>query len=218
MLPYYVAVIIGYSIAIPAIIGLIRFSKISVAYQPFVYYCILDVLNHTLSAILIEVYHSNTINSNIFVLIEAILFLILFKNWGLFKKRMAVFYLLLAILGSVWIIDNLVWHRLNTVNSLYRIAYSFILVLLSIEQLNILISSARRNLLYNSCFLICSGIVIYYTYKATIEVFFLIQLKASNTFYSNIFIILVFVNLFVNLLFSWAVLWIPKKPKFILPH
>ena len=215
---YYVAVIIGYSIAIPAIIGLIRFSKINAVYQPFIYYCILDVLNHTLSAILIKVYHSNTINSNIFVLIEAILFLLLFKNWELFKKRIKVFYFLIALLALTWIIDNLILHRLNTVNSLYRIVYSFVLVLLSIEQLNVLISSAKRNLLYNPCFLICSGIVIYYTYKVTLEVFFLIQLKASNTFYSNIFIILIFVNLFVNLIFSWAVLWIPRKPKFILLH
>ena len=215
---YYVAVILGFSIVIPATIGLIRFSKIEPAYQPFIIYCLLDVLNHALSAVLIEVYHSNTINSNIFVLIEASLYLLLFKGWGAFKKRNGVFYSILITLCIVWIIDNLVWHQLNTVNSLFRTVYSFILVFLSIEQMNILITTAKRNLLFNACFMICAGIVIYYTYKATIEVFFLIQLKGSVSFYVNIFKILVFVNLFANLLFAWAMLWIPKKPKFILPH
>lgn len=218
MLPYHVAVILGYSIVIPAIIGLIRFSKINTAYQPFILFCLLDVFNHTLSVILIQAYHANTINSNIFILIEAMLFLLLFRNWGLFKKRSVLFFILLFLLGLVWIIDNLVWHQLDTVNSLFRIVYSFILVFLSIEQMNILIYSAKKNLLYNSRFLICCGLVIYYSYKATVEVFFLIRLKASINFYSNIFIILVFANLFVNLIFAWAVLWIPKKAKFISPH
>jgi hypothetical protein len=218
MLPYHVAVILGYSILIPAIIGLIRFSKINTAYQPFILFCVLDVLNHTLSVVLINVYHANTINSNIFILIEAILFVVLFRNWGVFKRRSLIFYITIAVVALFWIIDNLVWHQLNTVNSLFRIFYSFILIFLSIEQMNVLISSAKKNLLYNSCFLICCGIVIFYSYKATIEVFFLIKLKASISFYSSIFIILVFVNLFVNLIFAWAVLWIPKKPKFISPH
>jgi hypothetical protein len=215
---YYVAVILGFSIVIPAAIGLIRFSKIDTAYQPFIIYCVLDVLNHTLSTWLIEVFHSNTINSNIFVLIEAMLYLFVFRRWGTFKKRNSVFYSTLIILCLVWIVDNLIWHQLNTVNSLFRIVYSFILVFLSIEQMNVLISTAKKNLLYNACFMICSGIVIYYSYKATIEVFFLIQLKGSVSFYVNIFKILVFVNLFANLLFAWSILWIPKKPRFILQH
>ena len=215
---YHVGIIIGYSIAIPASIGLIRFSKINEAYRPFIYYCLLDMLNHSLSYILIEAYHSNTINSNIFVLIEAILFVVLFRNWGIFKSKPLMFYVTLAMLGLVWIIDNLVWHELGSINSFFRIVYSFILVFLSIQQMNVLIASAKKNLLYNSIFLICCGLIIYYSYKATIEVFFFIQLNASVSFYSNIFTILVLANLFVNLIFAWAVLWIPKKPKFISPH
>ena len=216
MLPYKVAVIIGYSILIPAIIGLIRFRKIIPAYQPFIYYCLLDAVNHTLSIILIYRVHSNTVNSNIGVFIEALLFLLLFRNWGAFRKKNRVFTFLIILLTSVWVTDNLIWHQLITVNSFFRIVYSFMLIFLSIDQLNKLITSARRNLLLNSCFLICCGIVIYYSYKATIEVFFLIRLKASDTFYSDIFIILIFANLFVNLIFAWATLWIPKKQRFTL--
>ena len=213
---YYVAVVIGYSIGIPAIIGLIRFSKITTEYRPFIYYCVLDVLNHTLSTILIRIYHNNIINSNIFVFIEALLFLWLFKTWR--KSGVVMIYWLGIFLGILWIVDNIILHELNTVNSLYRIGYSFVLVFLSIEQMNILITSVRTNLLKNACFMICAGIVIYYTYKATIEVFFFIRLEGSQRFYANIFKILVFVNLFVNLIFAWAMLWIPTRPKFISPR
>jgi hypothetical protein len=96
---------------------------------------------------------------------------------------------------------------------LFRIVSSFILIFLSIGQLNKLIVTAKKNLFYNAIFLICCGLIIYFSYKATIEVFFFIRLEASNQFYINIFAILVFVNLFVNLIFAWAVLWIPKKQK-----
>lgn len=215
---YDVAVILGYSIVIPATIGLIRLASIKKAYQPFIIYCVLDVLNHSLSAVLIEIFHSNTINSNAFVLIEAILFVMLFRNLGSFKKNDTYFFVTVVGLVLVWTIDNLIWHRLTSVNSFFRIVYSFLLVFLSIEQMNVLIATSRKKLLYNASFMICTGIVIYYTYKATVEVFFLIQLEGSASFYANIFKILVIVNLFATLIFGWATLWIPKKPKFISLH
>jgi hypothetical protein len=215
---YYVAVILGFSIIIPATIGLIRLPIIERVHRPFIIYCILDLLNHTLSAVLIEMYGSNTINSNIFVLIEAILIAWQFKEWGSFKGRRNLFYGLITGLVIIWVIDNLVLHSLTSVNSFYRIVYSFVLVFLSIEQMNVMIFTSRKSLLINAAFMICTGIAIYYTYKATVEVFFLIKLKGSMIFYSNIFKILVFVNLIANLIFGWAVLWIPRKQRFISPH
>ena len=218
MLPYHIAVILGYSIIIPAFVGLIRYRAIDSAYQPFIIFCVLDVFNHTLSAVLIRYFNSNTVNGNVFILIEAILFILLFKNWGLFKKKRIVFYLVVFMVVVAWIVDNLIVHKLTTVNSFYRIIYSFVLVFLSIEQMNVLISTVRKNLLLNSSFIICCGLITYYSYKATVEVFFFIQLKASVDFYTNIFVILVFVNCVLNLIFGWATLWIPRKPRFILPR
>jgi len=216
MRPYYVAVILGYSIAIAAAIGLICFKKIRPAYQPFIFLICLSLFNHTLSFFMVEYVGSNTINANIYVLFDSLLYLWLFKNWGVFRRRVYLFNGFMIFLVAVWVIDNLFWHTLSITNSFFRIIYSFILIFLSIEQLNILISSAKKNLLINTCFLVCCGIIIYYPYKATIEVFFLIRLKASSHFYASIFSILVYVNLFVNLIFAWATLWIPKKLKFTL--
>jgi hypothetical protein len=183
------------------------------AYRPFIFILCLGFINHTLSVIFIETTRNNLINSNVYVLFESLLYLCLFKNWGAFNKKNIFFYSLFIFLFCLWIYDNLIWHSLATINSFFRIVYSFILIFLSIGQLNKLIATAKKNLLYNAIFLICCGIIIYFSYKATIEVFFFIRLKASDQFYSNILIILIFVNLFVNLIFAWAVLWIPKKQK-----
>ena len=218
MLPYHVAVILGYSIAIAAVIGLIRFGKILPANQPFVFILWFGLLNHTLSVFFIHFFGNNSVNSNIYVLAESLLYLWLFRNWGSLGKKETFFRVLIFLLVVSWMIDNLVWHKITVVNSFFRILYSFLLIFLSIEQLNKLITSARKNLLFNSTFLICIGVLIYFSYKATIEVFFFIKLKASDRFYINIFVILVFVNFFVNLIFAWATLWIPRKQKFISQH
>jgi hypothetical protein len=213
MLPYYVAVGLGYSITIAVVIGLIRFNKVLPAYRPFIIILCLGFINHTLSVILSETIRNNSVNSNIYILFESLLYLLLFKNWGAFNKKIILFYSLFIFLSGLWIYDNLIWHSLLVTNSLFRIVYSFVLIFLSIGQLNKLIVTAKKNLFYNAIFLICCGIIIYFSYKAIIEVFFFARIKASDQFYINIITILVFVNLFVNLIFAWAVLWIPKKQK-----
>ena len=213
MIPYYVSVGIGYSIVIASIIGLIRFNKVLPSYQPFIILLFLGLINHTLSVIFNETIKNNALNSNVYVLLESLLYLFLFKNWGAFIKKNTLFYSLFIFLTGLWIYDNLIWHSPHITNSLFRIVSSFILIFLSIGQLNKLIITAKNNLFYNSIFLICCGIIIYFSYKAIIEVFFFIQLEASQQFYIHIWVILVFVNLFVNLIFAWAVLWIPKKQK-----
>jgi uncharacterized membrane protein (DUF373 family) len=90
-------------------------------------------------------------------------------------------------------------------------------VFLAINQVNRLIVEEKKNLLSNSKFLICTGAMIFYTYKIMVESFYIFKLDQSNDFLSNIYYILVFVNLFVNLLFALAILWIPTRQRFTLP-
>jgi hypothetical protein len=206
----------GFVVVIAGVIGLIRFKKMLPSYQPFVYFAWLSVLNDLLSAALVKVYHENPINGNIYVLLEAYLFLWLFRNWGIIKDKSWTLASLLVFLTMIWIYDNFIWHNITTVNSLFRICYSFVLIFLAINQLNKLIVGERGILLRNTRFLICIGICIFYSYKASIEVFYLLQLQVSNNFYSNIFLIHIIVNLFVNLIYGLAALWIPTKQRFTL--
>jgi hypothetical protein len=202
------------------VIGLIRLKKMLPSYQPFVpfiYFAWLSLLNDTISVVMVAKTHLNSpINGNIYVLFEAYLFLWLFRNWGILKDKAWPLPVLAISLTMIWIYDNFLWHNLNNVNSLFRICYSFVLIFLAINQLNKLIVGERSNLLRNTKFLICIGICIFYSYIASIEVFYLIKLQASNNFISNIFLIHIIVNLFVNLIYGLAALWIPTKQKFTL--
>lgn len=215
---YYFALAAGYAIVIAGVIGLIRFRKILPSYQPFIYFTWLSLLNDTISLVVNEVFRNNSINGNVYVLLEAFLFLWLFCNWNILDSKSWTFRLLAVTLVLIWIYDNFIWHNIRNVNSLFRICYAFVLIFLAINQLNKLIVGERSNLWRNSKFLICIGICIFYSYKASIEVFYLIKLKASDNFYNYIFLILVIVNLFVNLIYGLAALWIPTKQKFTLSY
>lgn len=208
---YKVAAITGFSIAIAAIIGLVRFRHAAVAYRPFFYIVWLGLLNHTVSLLSVYYFRSNAINGNIYVLIESLLYIWLFRNWGTFTKSKQLPLLLGAALVGVWLIDNLILHLPTTANAGFRIVNAFVMVFLSIEQLTRLITAFRQDLRHNGLFLICCGVLVYYSYKAVIEVFFLVKTNGSLDLMYNIYAIMVYINCFVNLLFAWAIQWIPKK-------
>jgi small basic protein len=217
MINYELILIGSYSIVIAAIIGLIRFPKIHRAYQPFIFITLVAVLNEICSNLLIYFHRSNAPSTNIFGLIECILWLWQFKRWGGFRQKRWEYPLLLSLVTAVWITENIIFGKLFTFSSVYAIAYSFCLVFISINHVNQQIVEEKKNLFTNPKFLICTGAIIFYTYRILVESFYLLDLQDSKTFLTNIFSILVFVNLFVNLLFALAILWIPTRQRFSMP-
>lgn len=206
----------NFSIIIAATIGLVRFSKIYRAYQPFIYITLAGFLSELFSEISIRLYHSNAVVSNIFSMTECILWLWQFRRWdGIGNKRWKS-ELLVAGLACFWLGENLI-SGITHFDSAFSVVYSFCLVFLAINQVNHLILEEKSNLLGNAKFLICAGVIIFYTYRILVESFYIFKLDKSETFMSNIYYILVFVNLFVNLLYALATLWIPTRQRFTLP-
>ena len=208
---FEVAAILGFNSVFAAVPGLIRFRKVDPAYQPFIIIVCLGFINHSLSVILSYYLRSSMVNGNIFVLIESLLYVWQFHQWGLFKEKKKKAFIIAAMLLAVWLADNLVVHSIREFNSGFRIFSSFIMVFLAIDQVTSLVTNAKVNLLRNAIFIICSGMLIYFSYKIFIEVFFLVELRPSLKLVDPIYAILIGINFFVNFLFAWAILWIPKK-------
>jgi len=212
---FEVASIIGFSIVFAAVLGLIIFRKIVPAYQPFIYIVWLGLFNHSLSLLMVRTTGSNAVNGNIFVLAEALLYVWFFSNMGLFSKKKLQTPILIGVLLTAWIFDNLIIHSLRTPNAGYRIVACFIMIFIAIEQLISLIATARKSLVRNSLFIICCGMLFYFSYKAFIEVFFLIEVSSGIKLITAIYSIFVVINCSVNLLFFFAVLWIPRKKQYL---
>lgn len=211
--------ICSYSILFAVIIGLIRFRKINRNYQPFIFVTILSLLSEIASPFFIKYYKTNAINVNVFILLEFLLWLWQFKKWGGFPNGSKWKYPALAFgLTTIWLIENIPLSKLYIFSSVSTLASAFILVFLAIDQVNKLIVEEKNNLLRNSKFLICCGILIFHTYNIMVESFYVMKINQSNSFLSNIFIILVLVNLFVNLLYALATLWIPTRQRFTMQY
>ena len=208
--------LLSYSICIAAIIGFIRFKKVIKPYQPFFFFVWVALLCEIISSIRITRNEDNIAVTNVYVWIESVLLLWLFKNWAMESKRKN-YYILISLVSAAWICDNLIFHSVTRLNSAFRVIYSFVLVFLSIDQINKLMVEERKNILLNSRFLICLTFVLFYTYKAAFEVFYIVQLPLSEYFYKSLWLIMVYVNLFANLLYAIAALWIPTRQKFTLP-
>ena len=216
---YELATIFSLSIGIGAIIGLIRFEKINPAYYPFLYCIWIAFFNEVLSYYITRKGGSNGINNNIYALTESILIVWFFKNMNLFRNVKWLFGVILSSFILVWAGEIIFGKGINQTTSYFRIFYSFVVVIMSGIMLNMQLFRERKNILKNAIFLICLAFLIYYTYKIIVTVFVLYATKEAKTspFAINLFTILIYINLFINLVYAIAVLWMPSKHRFSLP-
>jgi hypothetical protein len=214
---FYLYSVLALCIFIPAIIALIRIKKIDSAFYPFVFFLFAGSLNELLSMLLILNKHQTIVNSNIYVLIEAVLLLCFFKKLGVFDGRKYSFNLLLSFIVLLWLSENFFIGKLTINSTYFRISYSLLLVFLSINVLNSMIFSTRKQLSRDALFLILVSFIIYFSCKALIQAFVIYGINRSSSFLLNIYIIMIYVNFIINLIYALAVLWIPRKNRFIKP-
>ena len=117
----------------------------------------------------------------------------------------------------MWLAENFFISKITYFGSYFRIMYAAVLSLMSINFINSIIVRERKSILLNASFLICAGFIVYYTYKVLLEAFWLYGLNDSSSFRINVYLILTYINLLLNIIFSFAVAWIPTKQRFSLP-
>ena len=212
---YWLRIVFNYSIIIAAIIAIFRFKSIMADYYPFIFFIWLGLFNEILSLLLIYNYESNTVNSNIYVLVEYLLLLLQFYKWS--DNGSKRYYWLAGIGIAVWIADNFIINTIFHNNSVFRVFYSFIIIFFSIDKVNNLLVFEYSNLLKHPVFITCIAFTFYYGFKAFVESFNMVHLGLNPVILKDLWIILYFVNGTANLLYAIAVLCIPKKIKFISP-
>ena len=212
------AIAFSLSIAIAAIIGWIRFEKINPAYYPFLFFIWIGLLNETISVTVVDIFHKKSIlNNNIYVLSESLILTWQFKKWSLFVRLNNIFIIVIISFILLWFSEGFFISGINSPLHYFRIFYSVGIVLMSVSTINSLIVHERKNILKNPIFIICIGFLIYFTYKVIVWGFWLYGVSLSNEFSRNINRILIYINLFCNLIYALAVLWIPTRHRFSLP-
>jgi hypothetical protein len=206
-----------FSIVVPFLIGCIRFKKLSTAYYPFLLFIAIGFVNEVSSVSMVRLGYSNNINNNIYCLLRVFLITWQFKNWRLFRPNSNIHWVIIIVSLVFWLAENIYIHFTAAVNSYFIIGSSLLIALLSITNINRLVIREHDLLLTNSEFLISLSWLFYFTFSILTEAFFIYGLAESRTFAERMYSIALFINLFTNLAYGIALLWIPTKPKFILP-
>lgn len=205
------------SIVIGAALGWSRFKRADPAFFPFLILLTVGLVNEVASIILIETRHSNVFNYNLYVLTEALLLTWQFLRWGLFRGAKRWYYFLQTAFVVLWMVENLI-HSFQAFNSYFIMVHSFLLAMMGISMMNRVILKETMSLWRQPVFLICIGQVIYQDYAALVEAFWTFGVNYTDAFRTRIYEIHSYINLFTNLLFAFAVLWVPMKLRYILQH
>ena len=218
MTNYFFVLTGSYSIVVAAVAGLIKLRALHGAYRPFVFISLASLANEVISHILITHQKSNALAINIFGIVDAGLWLWQFKKWSSHVKDRIVLRVCMIAMLLLWFVENVAYGKIFVFGSVYPITFSVVMVILSAIGVSRQVAREKENLLSTPTFLICGGAIFFYTYRIFIECFFAPGIAKSQLFLSNVFIILSFVNFFVNIIYALAVLWIPQKKKFSLPY
>lgn len=211
---YTVTVILAFSIFIAGIIAILRFAQIQDIYRPFVYLIWVGCITELLSVYFAYRYHNNLAIQTIYTLLESLLLLWFFYKLGIFKKQKKFIYLLIVVFVISWFIDNFWSGAFGSRYSFYfDMIYALFIVLLSIRAINNLLF-IEKELLKNPTFLICMGLIIFFTYQIIQRMFGLYGLKESYEFRSNIQHILQVINCLTNLVYALAIIWMKKRRPF----
>lgn len=217
-----VATLFGFSIFLAGIVAIFRYHRDIDTFLPFILCIWVGCINELLSFVLWSHGHHTSLNNNLYVLAEAVLYLLFFQKMEIFENRKTLFRLLILSVILLWIIENLVWAKIHTVSSGFRFYYSFIIVLLSTALLSRLLVMDRfvmkefydYNIFKNPAFWIAIGAIIFFLFKLQIEIFWFYGLRHSAAFRIKIYNILMYVNLGTNLIYTLAILWMPRKFQF----
>lgn len=205
------AFLLSQSILIPLIIGLIRYRNIPMSYRPFIYLLFIGFTNEMISYFFF--YNiSNAVPTNIYFLCEFLLFTIQFRLWKNILKRNWAYRSILIGMLSLWVVENLILGKIGTFNPTFQIGYSFVLVLLAINQVNWLVVNERGKLTTNAIFIISVAVMIFFSYKVLTEVFY--YYATDGIIRKNIFTIEVYLNVVYNIMLAIAILCIPRKINF----
>jgi hypothetical protein len=212
---YTLIEILSYFIGISVFISLIRWKHIQQRDYFFIAFLWAGLLSEVIATVSIDLFGTNAVVSNLYTLISAVLLILQFNRWGLFKTIRQLYVWLIGLASLVWLWENFIYSSIFAFGSYSGIVTSFLIVLMSIHMINGWISQVQTSVINNPVFLICISLILLNTTDILVEIFWIYGLNASKDFRQSIYRIITYVNLLVNILYAIAVLWMPRKKEFI---
>jgi hypothetical protein len=198
------------------VLSIFKSQQIRREFQPFLIVCWIGLFNQLTGIPLMYYFRlHNYIPSNIYNLVEGLLYLWFFRRINVLHSRF-IHRVLIGILMLAFVVDAIWFHPIHTTYMSYYTLVNFsILIYLSINGINQVLIT-ERDILRNSFFLISLGLLIFSTYFLILEIFWVYGALHNIQFGGAVFGLLKWVNLACNLIFLMAVVWMQKRKIFTL--
>jgi hypothetical protein len=204
--------LLSLSVLFPFLSGLLRWRVISQRYYPLFILFSLALLVELVNRYAIASNNFSWIPANnLYILVESILIPLQFIVWGYVHKKLTAFYLITGILVLGWVTEHLLLGDITRLHPYFRMFYSLLIVLLSINTINYLVIQEERNLVKHPVFIICTGFIIFFTYQLVYEGIYNIvsDLKSIDTGKLNTAFSII--NAVCNILYGIAFLLVPAR-------
>lgn len=196
----------------PFLTGLLRWRIISRRYYPLFILFSLALLVELVNGYAITSKNSGWIPvNNLYVLVESIFIPLQFVVWGYMCRKLNAFYIIAGILVLGWMAEHLLLGDITRLHPYFRMFYSLMIVLLSINTINYLVIQEESNLVRHPVFIICTGFIIFFTYQLVYEGIYNIvsDLKSIDT--SKLNTAFSIINAVCNILYGIAFLLVPAR-------
>lgn len=208
--------VFSFTVGIGAVIGWVRVKKLDPAFLPFLWLLWIGFAHELASYFITKAGYSNALTYNVFTVTEALLISSQFYKWGLFEQHETLFRIILVLFVIGWFTEFITRGGLQHYLSYFIVVYATAIVFMAIHMLSKVLFQEPGLMIFQPEFLICMALLVYFTNSILVEVFWIYGLNKSSVFRLRIYEIFGYINLFTNLVFAFATLWIPLKRTYIL--
>lgn len=200
-------------VVFPALICLIKYRRMQRNYRPFAVFAIGALLTELISFYLGWKFRTNTAFLNFYSLFESLILVYQFHRWGLLAKKKHLFLTVMVIMVALWGLDNFVLNRISENNKYYLIAYCFLLVMLSIGEINQDMMQGEKISDDSSRLIICIGFIVIFTFTFVREAFAVFNTGIGLDTEHRVFLVITIPNMISNILYAFGAYYIPKEQR-----
>ena len=199
------------SILLPILVFWIRWQRSWRSYWPLMCLFLLGLVGEWLVWKAIQTNQSWLPFNNLYILADSLLIPIQFAVWGFIAFRNILFLIVLPLLLT-WTWLHLISGSLADFVPYYRIAYSFLILLLGIYSINFLIVRSHQSLLTLPVFLITVGFLLFYAYQLLYESAYALAIRIDLYWSAWLNQCFALINFVCNIVYGIAGLRLPMDP------
>lgn len=208
--------VMALSIFIPGMLAIFKFNQIRNIYRPFIYLIWIGCANEIISNYCAFRFHNNIANNIIYTLTESLFLLWFFKGLNIFERKRHFFNFLIILFIATWVTESCIANPFGSGYTCYfDTIYAFCVVMFSVDVINRMLLT-ETDILKNPTFLICTTLIIFFSFQIVERMFWVYGLKNSVDFRRGIQHIMIVVNFLSNFIFGLSVLWMQKRQAFTL--